>query len=101
MYAFRVYLVSMLLMSVIIDDMNAEAYVDNIQLPELLGEMHPYFIMDTSISVNLISVHLLGYTEVPGCDNHKKYSDVCAFRERCSGNLILGEGDLSSKLQVI
>lgn len=37
----------MLLMSVTIDDMNAEAYVDNIQLPELLGETHPYFITDT------------------------------------------------------
>lgn len=34
----------MLLMSVIIDDMNAEAYVDNIQLPKLLGEMYLYFI---------------------------------------------------------
>ena len=75
----------MLLMSVIIGDMNAEAYIGTIQLPELLGEMHPYFITDTSISVNLISMHLLGYTEVPGCDNHKKYSDICAFRESVLG----------------
>lgn len=62
----------MLLMSVIIDDVNTEAYVDNIQLPEVLGEIHPYFIMDTGTSVNLVCIHLLGYTEVPGCDNHKK-----------------------------
>lgn len=78
----------MLLMSVIIDDMNAEAYIGNIQLPELLGEMHPYFITDTSISMNLISIHLSRSTEVLGCDNHKKYSDICAFRERCSGNIV-------------
>lgn len=66
----------MLLMSVIIDDMNAEAYVDNIQLAEVLGEMHPYVIMDISISVKLI-FYLLRCAEVLGCGSHKKYSDIC------------------------
>lgn len=68
----------MLLMSVIIDDTNAGAYVDNIQLAEVLGEMHPYVMMDISISVKLIFFYLLRCVEGLGCGSHKKHSDICA-----------------------
>lgn len=76
-----VYLMSVLLMAVITDDMNAEASVDN-PATRTAGRNASRF--DYSISGKLISLHLLGYTQVPGSDSHKKY--ICAFRRGCSAS---------------
>lgn len=67
-------------MSVIIDAVSAGAYVDNVRLPEALGEMHPPVTMGISISV----FDLLRRAEVPGC--HTKHGDVCASWDGCCGS---------------
>lgn len=59
-------------MSVIIGAVSTGAYVDNVQRPGALGEMHPPVIRGISLSVLELSRH----AGVPGC--HKRYGDICA-----------------------
>lgn len=78
-------------MSVIIGAVSTGAYVDNVQRPGALGEMHPPVIRGISLSVLELSRH----AGVLGC--HKRYGDICA-----SGRGVQGARcDPQRRLQVV
>lgn len=80
-----VSLMSGLYMAVITDDMKSEAYVDNIQPPELLGEMHPDFITASQGSGSLcICWDIQRYLAVTVTRNTSVPSGEGVLRAQCN-----------------